>query len=146
VSVAGDIADLVKTGITALALSSVTVKRRKTLSLPQGEDPPQVVVAVGDEPDTEYLTADENLNRYAVGVAILTAGGKKTGDDDTIRDWRQSIRRKIDDLERTTFATLTGFNRVTTGGRNPFNTAGLPKDLNVSIQVFTVEVLEARQA
>ena len=144
-SVAGDIADLTKAAIEALALTGVTVQRRKTPSLPAGENPPQVVISVGEEPETEYLTAAHNLNRYAMAVTIVTAGGKKLADDETLRSWRQSIRRKLDDLERTTFAALTGFNRVTTGGRSPFNPAALGKDLNYSVQVFTVEVKETRQ-
>jgi hypothetical protein len=144
VSVAGDIADAIVTAVEALALTGVTVKRRKLPSLPQGEDPPQVVVSIGDEPDTEYLTAVENLNRYPVAVTIVTAGGKKLADDETLRTWRQSVRRTLDDLERTTFAAVTGFNRVTTGGKSPFNPQALAKDLNYSVQVFTVEVLEQR--
>lgn len=146
-SVAGDIADAVVTGVRALSLSGVpssAVVRRKVPTLPHGASPPQVVVSVGAEPETEYLTAAANLNRYPVAVTIVTAGGKLLADDETVRAWRQSIRRRIDDLERTTFAAVTGFNRVTTGGRSPFDPAALSKDLNYSVQLFTVEVIEQR--
>lgn len=142
-SVAADIADAVVTAVEALALTGVTVVRRKTPSLPPGVSPPQVVVSVGEEGDTDYLTATLCLVTYPVSVTVVTAaGGKKLVDDDTLRGWREQIRGAVD--AKTAFAAVSEFNAVHSGGRAPFDPAALAKDLNYSTQTFTVEAIEAR--
>ena len=140
---AGAIADAVKAGITALAFPGVTGERRKIPALPAGKDPPQIVVSVGEEGDTIYLDFEYHvLVRYPVAVTIVTAGGSLMEDDNTLRDWRESIRKKIDDP--ATYSAVTGFMRTLSAGRVPFDVSALSKDLNFAVQVFTAEVLEDR--
>lgn len=141
-SVAGDIADAIVTAVEGLALTGVTVVRRKTPSLPAGVDPPQVVVSVAEEGDIRPHTATKDLVRYPVAVTIVTGGGKKLADDDTVRDWRESIRVAVN--TRATFSGVGEFNQVDPGGRAPFTAAALAKDLNHSVLVFTVTTREAR--
>ena len=142
-SKANDVADAIKTGVTALALTGVTVSRSKLPELPPGVSPPEAVVTVGEEGDTIYLDFEGNvIVRYPCAVTLITAGGQVAQDDATFRDWRESIRKKVDDS--TIYSTVTGFHRVLSSGRAPFDRSALSKDFNFGIQVFTVEVLETR--
>jgi hypothetical protein len=143
------IADAVVTAIRGLALvPDASVVKRKTPSLPPGADPPQIVVVVGEagaEGMTEPVWRTAKLNRYPTLVLIVTAaGGKALADDETLREWRDLIEDEIDDKERTTFASVPGFNVVTTTGQAPFDGSVIPKDLNYSAQTFNVEVIEQR--
>ena len=143
------IADAVVTAIRGLALvDSDKVQKLKTPSLPSGVNPPFIAVCVGEmgaEGQTEKLTATQKLNSYPTTVVIITsAGGKALADDETIREWRDAIEDKIDDRCRTTFASVTGFNRVDTTGQAPFDGSVLGRDLSYSSQTFRVEVIETR--
>jgi hypothetical protein len=143
------IADAVVTAIRGLGLiDAESVVKRKTPSLPPGKDPPCIVVVVGEagaEGQTEPLTWNQKVNRYPTLVVIITAaGGKALADDETLRNWRDLIEDEIDDKERTTFASVPGFNVVTTTGQAPFDGSVIPKDLNYSAQTFNVEVIEQR--
>lgn len=145
------IADAVVSAIQGLNLTGLpdaNVVKRKTPSLPPGKDPPCVVVVVGEggeEGQTEELSAFWKLNRYPTTVIIITAaGGKLLADDETVREWRVLIEQELDDRERATFASVTGFNKVYTIGKAPFDGSVLPKDLNFSAQTFSVEVVETR--
>jgi hypothetical protein len=141
VSVAGAIADAIVAAVTALGLGP-TVVRRKAPSLPQGQDPPQIVVSVGEEGDVKPLTAKKDMVRYPVAVTIVTGGGKKLADDETLRLWREQIRTAIN--QRATFVSVPQFNQVDPSGKPPFNPAAMAKDLNYSMLVFTVSTREAR--
>lgn len=136
------VADAIVAAVQALGWSGVTVFRRKVPTLPQGTDPPAVVVVVGEEGLSEYLTATQDLIKYPAAVVYFSAGGHKLEDDDTIRARRQALRQAVE--TQGTFASVPGFNMVQSGGKAPFNPAALPKDLNVSTQTFTVEVIEDR--
>jgi len=143
--VASDIADAVVTGVRGLGLvDSAAVVRRKTPSLPHGTQPPQIVVTVAEEGDTEHLTAHLNQVTYPVAVTVVTGGGKKLLDDDTLRSWRQQIKAKVDDQQQATFAGVSQVDRVTAGGRAPFDPAALHGDLNYSVLTFAVEAVEAK--
>lgn len=141
------IADAAVAAIEALALDDdLTVVKRKTPSLPDGTEPPCVVVVVGEggeEGQTEPISATKKVNRYPVTVVIITAGGN-LADDETIREWRDQIEDALDDRARTTFSTVTGLNVVNTIGKAPFDGALIPRDLNYSAQTFNVEVIESR--
>lgn len=143
-SVAGSIADTIVTAIQGLNLTGVasgSVVRRKTPSLPAGKDPIQIVVTVGEE-TVEPLTARKDLVKYPCAVTIITSGGHKLADDDTLRTWREQIRVAVN--KPACFAAVAEFNQVDPVGKAPFNAAGLAKDLNVSQLIFTVQTLETR--
>lgn len=140
-SVAADIADAVEDAVAALALTGLTVVRRKTPAVPEGATLPQAVVSVGDE-QVEDLTATQALVTYTVAVTVVTAGGSKLADDDVLHAWRQSIRRKLEDL--SVWAAVAGFNEVRNGGVTPFDAAALPRDFNYSTLTFRVSALESR--
>lgn len=140
-SVAGSIADAIVTKVTALALGP-TVVRRKNPSLPQGADPPQIVVSVGEEGPYRPMTATKDFGTYPVAVTIVTGGGKKLLDDETLRGWRDQIRVAVN--QRATFTSVSQFNQIDPTGKAPFNPAALAKDLNYSTLVFTVTTIETR--
>lgn len=142
-SVAANIGTAVKAGIDALSLSGVTCVVRKIPALAPGQDPPQVSVSVSEEGETTYLDFEGYvIVRYPAAVTVITAGGSTLAEDTTLRTWRESIRKKIDDP--ATYSGVSGFHRVSSAGREPFDRQGLAADLNYSVQVFTVEVLETR--
>jgi hypothetical protein len=147
VAVASDVANAVETAVEALALTGVAagqVVRRKIPAVPEDATLPQVVVSVGEEGDIEFADFEGSVFvGYPVAVTIVTAGGAKLADDDTIRTWRESIRRKCHD--RAAYAGVTGFLEVKAQGRVPFDEGALSKDFNFSIvAVFTVTCLESR--
>ena len=112
-------------------------------ALPAGKDPIEIVVSIGEEGDTQYLDFEGNvIVRYPLAITIVTGGGLNLADDATIHTWRESIRKKLDDS--ATFSAVTAFHRVTSSQRSPFDISALPKDLNFSIQLFTIEALETR--
>lgn len=141
-SVAGNVADAVVAAVGALALTGVTVARRKTPSLPPGKNPPAVVVTVADEGESEPMTGRKDFVRYPVGVTIITAGGSALADNETIRLWRGQIRAAVNTPDA--FAGVSQFNEVTPAGRTPFDPAALARDLNYSTLTFTVECIEDR--
>ncbi len=118
--------------------------KRKLPAVPEGDTKglPQFVVSVDGEGPTEYLTATQKLKRYPVAVTIVTAGGQQTGDDATVRKWRELIEKKLD--ARATWAGLTGWNEVNITSKPPFDVAALPKDFNFATVVAEVQVIEAR--
>lgn len=141
-SVAGAIADAIVAKVTGLALPGVTVSRRKTPSLAQGQEPPQIVVSIGEEGTIKPMTAKKDFVTYPVAVTIITAGGKKLADDETLRIWREQIRVAVN--QRGTFSGVPQFNQIDPTGKAPFNAAALAKDLNYSVLVFSVQTIEAR--
>ena len=148
-SVAGAIADAAVAAVTGLSLTygsppvAFVVKRRKTPTLPQGIDPPQVVVTVGEEPDTEAATSKKDFKRYPLGVAIITATlGRNLKDDEAVRLIREQVHSTIN--RATTFAGVPQFNRIDPGRRDPFLPGALPKDVNLSTLLFSVEAIESR--
>jgi hypothetical protein len=141
-SVSEAVGDAIGAAVAALALPGVTVARRKLPALPEGAVTPQVVVSIGAEGPVEPIDATRDLVSYPVAVTIVTATGAQAADDATVRDWRQRIRRKVQDV--ATWAAVSGWNAVRTEGKEPFDPQALPKDFNFSTQVFTVEVLESR--
>lgn len=142
-SVSEDVGDKAATAVTALALAGVTVVKRKVPGVPEGGGAlPQVVISVDGEGPVRKNDALTDMVSYPVAVTIVTAGGQKAGDDPVPRKWREQIRKKLQ--TRATFSGISGFNRVTTEGKAPFDPAALPKDFNFSTQVFTVEVRESR--
>lgn len=139
------IGDVAKAAVEALALSGVTaVVKRKLPGVPEGDDNglPQVVISVGEEGKTEYLTATEKLKTYPVTIAIVTAGGSLAGDDPAVREWRQLIEEALD-ARATWVDDVAGWNRVSLTNRPPFDRASLSKDYNYSLVVAAVEVIEA---
>jgi len=147
-SVSEAVGDRVKTAIDAIGITSgasaVPSVKRKLPNLPEG-DPlgvPQFVVSVEGEGPTIYLDVEKKIRAYPVAVTIVTATGAKAADDATVRQWRDQIDAALD--TRAAFTTLPGFNDVSAAGRAPFDVSALPKDWNYSVQVFTVEVIEAR--
>lgn len=149
-SVANDIGTLTVTAIRAIGLETSTgvelddanVVLRKKLELAPKEEPPKVLVVVGEEGEVERLTARTKLKRWPVSVAVVTAGGNKLQDDTRLRTWREEIESKLHD-DRTTFAGLTGFNLCTAEGLAPFDPGALGKDVVWSLQRFIIEVIEA---
>lgn len=140
-----DVAEFVKAAVESLGITSggspVGVVRRKTPSLPEGKAPPQIVISVGAEGDTEYLDFEgsEKLS-YPVAVTIVSGGGTREADDDTVRGWVQQIRELVGDAD--TWAGFFGFLDVTRDGKLPFDRAALSKDFNYYTQVFTLRVQE----
>lgn len=145
-SKAADVAEAIETAVIAipsLITAGFVVKRRKLPTLPDGQDPPQAVVSVAEEGDTEYLAfGGKVLIHYPAVVLLVTAGGKKLGDDDTLRGYRESVRKKVDDP--TVFASVSQFHKVRSGGSSPFSPPALKQDYNYSLQTFTVTVVESR--
>ncbi len=139
-SIAADIETAVVAALNTLAFSGVTVAKRKTPSAPEGKALPLIAVSVGEEGEVEYLTARKTMVKYPVAVTIVTAGGTALADNDTIRTWREAIRKKME--APATFAAVTGFNAVFAGGREPFDRAALAKDLNYSSLLYRCEVIE----
>ncbi|WP_439626027.1 hypothetical protein [Gemmata sp.] len=147
-SVAGTIADAVVAAVTGLGWTAgappaaVPVVKRKKPSLPSGKNPVEVVVSVGEEGAVRPLTGSKDRVKYPATVAIFTAGGKLTGEDEPLRLRREQVRKLVN--TRAAFASVPGFNRVTPEGKNPYDPAALAHDLNMSVLVFTVEVDEPR--
>ncbi len=141
-SVADKVADAAVLAVQGLAWAAAITERLKTPSLPQGKDPPRVVVCVGEEGETEYLTSRDRLVKYPLAVVYFSAGGRKLADDAELRERREAVFNAVD--AKAAFAAVPEFNAVSRGGRTPFDPGALPKDLNASVQVFTVEAIEGR--
>jgi hypothetical protein len=147
------VGDVARAAIEALGLTrpvaggagteAVPVVKRKQPGVPDGDRKglPQVVVSVGEEGETEYLTATEKLKKYPVVVLIVTNTGALAGDDPAVRWLRSRVERTLD-ARSTWRGTVPGFNRVTLRHLSPFERAALPKDLNYSAVVAVVEVVE----
>jgi hypothetical protein len=142
VSVAGDIADAAVDAIDSLALTGVTVAKRKTPSVPEGMALPLVVVSVAEEGDSEYVFAGKVVVTYPEAVTIVTANASPLQENGTIRTWREAIRKKLED--RTSWSAVAEFNDLHSGGKEPYDRAALAKDLNYSSLIFRVEALEDR--
>ena len=127
---------------------SVPVVVRKVPVLPSGKDPAQVVIIVDTESRSQPLDALTRLETFAAFVLFVAAGGHKLAFNSVIGAWRDAAKCRIDDLDRQTFASLiTGaaINKATyVGGRAPFDTAALGKDLDFSIMPFEIEVTVTR--
>lgn len=147
------IGDTAKTAIEAIGLTrpatpgpteAVPVIKRKLPGIPEGDASglPQIVVSVGDEGPTEYLTATQKLKTYPVTAVIVTGTGAITGDDAPVREWREKVEKELD--KRTTWAGVSGWNRVSIRNLDPFERAAMQKDLVFSAVVAVVEVIEAR--
>jgi len=99
-------------------------------------------VSVGEEGEFEYLTARKKSVTYPVAVTLVTKGGRKLDDDATLRGWREQVWAAVE--ARAAWSGLAGWNETLAGGKEPFDRAALPKDLNFSFLVFRVNVLENR--
>lgn len=135
---------LTRTPVGGGAPEAIPVVKRKHAGVPKGDvnGLPQVVVSVGEEGATEYLSATQKLKSYPVNVAIVTPAGNKHGDDATVRKWREDIEEELD--KRASWATVSGFNAVDVVNREPFDRTAMAKDQNYSLIVATVSVVEAR--
>jgi hypothetical protein len=143
-SKAGLIADAAVAGVNALALSGApTAVKRKRPSLPQGTEPPQIVVCVQRRGPTEYLDNAHDMRTYEGQVAVITAGGELEGDDDTLRGWCESIAGKLEAWATWT-GTVTTFNDVRLGELIQYDRAAGGKTLNYAVQRFTIESKEPR--
>ncbi len=149
-SVAEDIGDAVKTALQAVTfeiddthnLPDASIVVRKYPELPPKQQPPQIVIVVGEESRTEPLTARQKLNRWNVAVVIITARGNKLEEDARLRTWREQISAKLYDQQRATFAGLSVFNECNHTGRSPFDPSALSKDLIFSTQNFEIQTIE----
>lgn len=149
-SVSEAVGDAIEAALTALAIlkpgvapdTPVPISRRKTPSLPEGKSPPELVVSVGAFGRVEPIDARRDMVGYPLAVTIVTAGGTAAAYEPLIDNWRQRVRRAVQ--ARATWAAVGGWNSVETEGKEPFDSAALPKDFNFSVQVFTVFVLEPR--
>lgn len=144
------VGDAIVTAIQGLGLvDDAKVLKLKSPTLPSGVEPPAIIVCVGEigaENRTEPIDYATKLNRYPTTITVVTAAsGAAQGDDETVREWRDQLEDEIDDKAFTTFATVPGFNKVDSVGRNPFLLSALNRDLNYSQIVAEVEVLEARE-
>ena len=140
---AGDIGDAVVTAIDALALSGVPAAvRLKTPSLPQGVDPPQVVVTCNKTPRTEFLTADSYLDTYDCAVTVYGANDAALADDDTFRANAQAIAAALKRWQA--FAGVPYFNDANVTAEEIFPRDLLDKTLNRAVISFTVEIKEPR--
>ena len=79
---------------------------------------------------------------YQVAVVVVTAGGSKLADDETVRTWRQQIRRAAE--AESNWTSLTGFDHIEAGGSLPYDVQALSRDLNFSPVPFRVFVNESR--
>lgn len=145
--VSTDIGNALESGIEALALTGVAadqVVRRKIPAVPEGATLPQVVISVGEEGEIRFADFEGSVFvDYPAAVTIVTAGGAKLADDDTLRDWRERVRKKGHD--RATYSGVSKFHEVTASGKVPFDVGALSKDFNFSVvAVFTVTCLESR--
>lgn len=121
---------------------------RKVGTLPSGADAPQVVVVVAAEEPTERIDRRRRLESFTLWAVIVTPGGHKLANDPTVGNWRDRILSRLDDRERTTFATLITGAEINSADAiqkpPPFDPAGLAKDLNYSALSFRVTVLVRR--
>lgn len=142
-SVAGDIKAAATTAITALALTgSPAVVAAKTPILPSGKTPPAVRVACSRGGKCEPYDATRVVVTYTLTVGMYTSTTGETGDDDTIDTWREAVNKAIDD--RSTFASVSGFNEVFREEGTPYSAAGFDSGFNVSFLSFRCEVIEDR--
>lgn len=140
-----DIADAIVAAMVSLNFANTDIVKRKKPTLPAKLTPGRkaIVVSVGEEGKQTKASALKTLTAYPAAVTIISEGGTNTGDDETIRAMRATIRLKLQDYG--IYASVTGFNDVDLSGGPPFNSAALDATLNYSIQTATVEVLEGRQ-
>lgn len=153
-SVGESIGDLAKAGVEAEAFTfgtppaAVPVVKRKAPSLPSGKNPVEIVIVVGEESRTEPMDARHKLETYSLAVVIVGSGGHKLRDNPITRNWIQRIQQRVDDKARATFTGLpvgSELNRVnSTGGKLPFDPAGLPADLDYTAIPFEVQTIETR--
>lgn len=148
------IGDTAKAAIEAIGLTRlvnggpatepVPVTKRKQPGVPEGDRKglPQIVVSVGDEGETEYLTATRKLKTYPVVVLVVTGTGALAGDDPDVRRMRELVEGELD--KRATWTAVSGWNQVTVRNLTPFERSALAKDLNYAAVVAAVEVIEAR--
>ncbi len=144
-SKANDVADAIQAAMVALMPTAMHAKRKKP-SLPPGKElttgQKAVVVSVGEEGAIERITATKVLVKYPAAVTLITGGGFNAGDDETVHDLREDIRKALFDYGN--YATVVGFNDVSIFSGTPFDTRALDAALNYAIQTATVEVLESR--
>lgn len=132
---------VVSTGPT-VNLPDERIVRRKFAEVPQGGAVPQIIVVVGEDAETERLTATAKLKRWRVAVVIVTATGGQLQDDARLRDWRDTVDAVAYDAQRATFASVTGFNEVRATGRSPFDAQAAGRDYVFSTQNYEVQVIE----
>jgi hypothetical protein len=134
-------------GITYNSVAIPSVKR-KTPTVPEGTSLalPQIVISVGAEGRTEYLTGVQKLKIYPVAATIVSNTGQQAGDDAVIRQWRQQIELALEGRSgwQTGANAISGWNRATIVNQAPFDLSTLSKDYNYAVVIVEVEVLETR--
>lgn len=150
-------AELIGTAVAAAVprtcglLAAIPVKVRKKLVLLDNENPPLIVVVVGEEGDSEHIAnglptdPTKALDRvtYPVGVALILETVTQAADDPAVRQWREDAKAALN-APSTYAGTVLGFNEVVPGGRGPFDAGGLKGQKVVSTVTAKVEVLETR--
>lgn len=140
-SVASGIRTAAAAAISALSLSPApAVASRRRAILPAGKTAPAIVVATGEAGDVEVLYPGHVLVRYPLTVACFLATSGAEQNDDTLDTWRTAIGRALD--ERTVFGA--DCNEVYRADQTEFESALLDIGYEVSVQRFTVEMIEAR--
>lgn len=150
-SVAGDIADKIVTAIQGIGLvvssgptvtlNNSNVLKRKRPELAEKENPPMIFVVVGENPETEPISATLKLLKWQVAVVIVSPGGMKLEDDERARGWLDQIEAAVYDKQNTTFSSLSTFNTCDVRGRTPFDPTAMDKGLSYLTTNFTVETL-----
>ena len=141
-SVENSIGSAVQNAINALSLTSATVILRKTQSLPQGKDPIQIVIAIGDRTVIDPLTSTKDNVTYPVAVAIIRQTGRTLQDDETAQTWMGQIRSAVN--KPSCFSSVSQFDQVDVLRESPYNPTGLSNDIVLSVEVFAVRTIEAR--
>ncbi len=144
-SVSEAVGDVVKAAVEALSLTGLRgVVKRKLPTVPEGDTIglPQVVVSVGEEQETERLTAIHKKRTIRFAVTIVTAGGQQTGDNAAVRAWRDRIDDAIFDRQLTIFAALTNFVNLRAFGGKVFDPEALNKDFNYSALSYELKCVE----
>lgn len=145
-SIAGDILTAAEAVVTGLALSPTpTIRRRKRPAFLEGETGPLICLSVGDGEQTEQLCtragARRFLTRFPLSVAIGFRSLGKTGDNPTLREWRQAISTALLDWYGGLRASgLSDVNDVTAGGKPVFDPGAFStQGIDWGEETFTVE-------
>lgn len=144
-SIANDIADAVVTKIGTLSLTGATIVSRKQPGFRKGDSDPLITVSVvedGEEPFSGEA-GDAREVDYTVTVTITS----KNADDgilapnETLQDWRESIRHALDVGYLTSVSAVVDTSY--TGGSLNSNRA-LDMQYVYSAMTFRFTALEAR--
>lgn len=132
-----------KNALTALSLSGATVVERKIPSILDGETPPLICVSLLAE-TVERATAESSHaydGFFPVLVAIISKSPAAVTSMGTIRQWRESIRQTMMELNVSGIVIdgSPGYE-----ARPPFNVGMLNKGYDYSPQLFVYRIQLAR--